>query len=62
MQGSSNTTTRMIHFECRECEVMATCVANPAAVEAWHAHMRTHTEFAKYDRWIWEVEQLPLED
>lgn len=50
--------TEMVHFECRVCSLMATCVNNNPAQLAWLDHMATHAAPAEYDAWTWAVQQF----
>jgi hypothetical protein len=52
--------TPMIHFHCWQCGVNATCVANDAAMEAWHQHMMGHDDPAHYRAVTWTAVELDL--
>lgn len=50
----------MIRYECDACDMVATCIMNSSAGEAWVTHMSTHAPEATYRCWIWEVIPLPF--
>ena len=50
----------MIHYQCGECEMNATCVMNRASALAWVHHMDTHGPKAGFDSWVWDVVPLPF--
>jgi len=59
MDGMKTSTTSMCHYECGQCSMEATVVANRQSRDAWRRHMATHPKRHDYRAWSWEV--LPLE-
>lgn len=51
----------MIHYECLECSMTATCIFNDVAVRAWRDHMQGHALFEGYMAWTWDVTPLPFD-
>lgn len=51
----------MIRYECRVCEMSATCVDNGPSRLAWHDHMAIHADPRLFDAWVWVVEPLPVD-
>ncbi len=54
--------TRMIRYECQQCDMVATVVDSEAARRAWRDHMLTHDRYLHFRSWTWEVLELPYFD
>jgi hypothetical protein len=53
-------TVPMVRYECQQCDMQATCVANPSSSAAWADHMATHANHSGYMAWTWAVLPLPF--